>query len=274
MKTTDTKTSGFTLIELLVVIAIIAILAALLLPALSRAKSKAHAVQCLSNLKQWGVIFIIYADDNNGSFSSGIDPIIPRGEWLQSLQASYKSRPNILLCPVASMQRQDVSGAEVRVPFYDPTAAENGGPTTAHNSKVDDPTYPGKKLLGGYGANDWIYNTPGDTLQGRPTANNWRKIDAPSRPCDTPLMGDAMWRGGGPDVLNKRPQFNGQWLSSSEEFMHFAMHRHGKGIQLVFFDGGARFKNARALWTLPWHRRFDVNYAAAQGAVFFPEWMR
>ena len=203
MKTTDTKTSGFTLIELLVVIAIIAILAALLLPALSRAKSKAHAVQCLSNLKQWGVIFIIYADDNNGSFSSGIDPSIPRGEWLQSLQASYKSRPNILLCPVASMQRQDVSGAEVRVPFYDPTAAENGGPTTAHNSKVDDPTYPGKKLLGGYGANDWIYNTPGDTLQGRPTANNWRKIDAPSRPCDTPLMGDAMWRGGGPDEIGR-----------------------------------------------------------------------
>lgn len=69
---------GFTLVELLVVIAIIAVLAALLLPALTGAKEKSRSAQCVGNLHQWGLAFRMYADDNG-------DYLPRRGQGVQVL---------------------------------------------------------------------------------------------------------------------------------------------------------------------------------------------
>lgn len=92
---------GFTLIELLVVIAIIAILAATLLPALSKAKFKARVINCVSNYRQWGVAVNLYAtDDSLGALPAFVMPRTGLNPWDVSLSMATNLEPFGMTVPM------------------------------------------------------------------------------------------------------------------------------------------------------------------------------
>lgn len=119
---------GFTLVELLVVVAIFAVLAALLFPALGRAKEKPRATACLSNLRQWGLAYRMYADDNEGFLprrGQGVqvlDRIDRPDDWFNALPV-YFALPTFQQM-VTNNARPAAHSPSV---FICPTAADPGG---------------------------------------------------------------------------------------------------------------------------------------------------
>jgi len=266
---------AFTLIELLMVIAIIAILAAMLLPVLGRAKDKAYGVNCISNLRQWGITWRLYADDNNDSFMDGAtfngeEMTWPRGVWVLSFTNDINRKPALLLCPKA-VDRRGSGDVETHVPLDSPNAVDNGGPTTAYDFPINDPIETNRLLIASYGLNIWVYNPSTNNIQGRDAELHWRKYGNAPAPSVTPLFLDSAWRGGGPGETDLPPGFNGEFTGLIPEMNDFAMFRHAKGVNILYFDSSVRNTRAKDLWQLTWHKNWDQNLVSQ--AVTFPDWM-
>ena len=97
LKRFSRQKAGFTLVELLVVISIIAMLLAILMPSLQKAREQARKVVCTSNLRQMGIVWILYAENNDGSlfFNPAGNPFM----WWQTILEYEKGGKDILACP-------------------------------------------------------------------------------------------------------------------------------------------------------------------------------
>jgi len=263
---------GFTLIELLVVIAIIALLLAILMPALQRVKKQARSSACKANMHSWAQIWSMYCQDNDGCFCMEHPGTgWPRGEWIVALRPYYRTKMGILICPTAVKRLPNMPSHG----SFDRTYIMGGG-------GMED-----RREESSYGANCWIFNPrPGQSeIQSRPTKWNWKTCDVRGGN-DIPIFGDAMWRGGGPFYQNGNaqssrivpPQFNGQSSGAGHEMKHFVIDRHSTKVNHMFLDWSARDVDLKELYTLKWHRQFNRTgyWTLAGGAQpsIWPEWLR
>lgn len=238
------------MIELLVVIAIIAILASLLLPALSQSKLKAKATHCISNLKQWGLYFTYYTQDHNDHY------MFPdSGVWVEPLRPYYrKGGEAVRVCPRAIL-----------------TAAEGAPGALEAWSIVHSLSENEEEFRSSYAINNWIYDAPPGMplLWGSPTVNNWKTVHV-EQPNNVPVF-TAGWRWGGHPYdsgANHLPPPTEN--AHTHGFGRFAMNRHQGAVNTLFVDTSVRRVPLKRLWGLKWHRSFDVDAPRPR----WPAWMQ
>jgi len=262
---------GFTLIELLVVIAIIAILAAMLLPALAKAKIRALQIRCVNNVRQLTIASAMYVTDTGG-FVGYSDPALPNTLWMGTLVNVYAKADLVRLCPATKepspLPANNVTGnCETAWAWYD-----NGNGPPVHGAK----TY-----TGSYGINGWLYKDAKDFRTDVPNNDQYyyQKESRVKNPSETPIFVDCEWvdlwpwetdapytdlyNAGGtanPPMIGRRINPRPGWQTPAPAPRNFPVNQVLPGSETVgIVDGHAEIVKLQKMWRYYWHYNWNMG---------------
>jgi len=244
--------------DILVLLACVALLLMNIGAIGSSSRRRAKEAVCLANLRQWGTVFAMDAEQNDGYFYGG------EGStgfwWIKDLKDRYKDWKNVKIwfCPEATK----------------PIIDEHGVPTPTLNIFNAWGIYTGEGLgangiSGSYGLNAYVLNTPG-------AENNWRTPDVQGAE-KIPLFLDALRFDLWPKDTDQPPAYEfAAW--SGSHMARCCINRHNGAVNALFMDFSVRKVGLKELWTLKWHRAFNTNgpwtKAGGMRPNDWPAWMR
>jgi prepilin-type N-terminal cleavage/methylation domain-containing protein len=282
--------NAFTLIELLVVIAIIALLMAVLLPALQRVRKQAKAMVCQSHLRQWGMALTAYTEDNQGRFPatmSGMDALwLLRGAFISNKDPNgpddslhgFRTK-DIVCCPMATQPsgRGSSGGGVGGMSWFGRSYKFELAQGSAFVAwEITSPT---PAFRGSYGFNQLLFQSFNrfDAPMLRDGRLDFNILSLRGR-SGIPVLLDARMPWSGPLIFaNERPP----WRPESGSIFGigtFCMNRHETFVNGLFLDWSVRKVGLKELWTLKWFHNFDRagpwTKAGGVKPEDWPEWMR
>ncbi len=256
------KCKGFTLVELLVVISIIALLLAILMPSLNRARRQAQNVACLSNLRQWGLVFQMYTQGHDGYFPRGwyTNTIDRKQLWMSTLRGYYGDVSKLRCCPAASKPEKDGGIFGTWGPWPDYRG-----------------TYITKEDYGSYGINEWIYYNAGEVTGSEAATDSpalyWSKVGA-RQANRVPVLMDCGTYEILPKTTDRPPDIEGEYTwgetSTYGEMSRCLLNRHlKKTTNILYMDWSVEPTKFKKLWDLKWYRGWKM----LRPILSWPDWI-